>query len=306
MKERKLDPEQLERLLSGEEPAAEPGLRMLREAVHAELRDTAGDWDVDAAWQRLQRSRRMRRWPGMRRVVLAAAAIAAVLVGGTSLYRMWQSQRSGWAEYVVGAEEVRTVELADGSRVWLAPHSRLRVPRSFGREDRVVTLAGEALFAVARAEAKPFEVHAGRTVTRVLGTVFTVAAFAGTDAVEVVVAEGRVQVRATDLAAARVLRGGQQARVSADGAITTHGVDAAAHIGWTEGRLAFENSTLGAALPRLSHWLDLEITLADTTLDTLRFSAVLDARAREGALDALAATLGVRYAQSGRTVSFHR
>jgi transmembrane sensor len=86
--------------------------------------------------------------------------------------------------------------LNDGTQVVLSPKSRLRYPSQFTDSSRSVYLTGEAAFAVTR-NARPFLVHAGEMVTKVLGTRFVVRAFEADKKYSVQVQSGRVSVYAT-------------------------------------------------------------------------------------------------------------
>ncbi len=87
--------------------------------------------------------------------------------------------------------------LPDGSKVILEPYSSLKYPASFSGKQRDVFLKGEAFFDVTRDTTMPFLIYANETITKVLGTSFTIRAFDGDDDVEVIVKTGRVAVYAT-------------------------------------------------------------------------------------------------------------
>ncbi|MBD2757056.1 FecR family protein [Spirosoma validum] len=86
------------------------------------------------------------------------------------------------------------VALEDGSTVKLAAHSSLRFPKRFTTEERTVYLTGDAFFSVAKMPSRPFYVHAGNVVTKVLGTSFFVRSQSDTKQVRVDVVTGRVAV----------------------------------------------------------------------------------------------------------------
>lgn len=201
--------EQLARYLSGEADAAE------RQAIEAwaaadpsnaaELEKLRAIWDlgagatapvvdVDKAWARLdariaeaegrgrviplQRTRPITRW-------LAAASVFAGVVGGV---RYWYQQRP--EELMAANEHVRTV-LQDNSSVVLSPGSRVNVRM---KDERHITLQGEAYFEVQRDEERPFVVETDDVTVTVLGTAFEVSAFDTSNSVLVRVRHGKVRV----------------------------------------------------------------------------------------------------------------
>jgi transmembrane sensor len=86
------------------------------------------------------------------------------------------------------------VSLEDGSKVTLAPESRIRYARKFVGGKREVYLAGEAFFDISKDPARPFFVYANELVTKVLGTSFTIKAYKTSKEVTVEVKTGRVSV----------------------------------------------------------------------------------------------------------------
>lgn len=141
-------------------------------------------------------------WWGRMRWAAAAAVFLALGIGiwwqilpRTSLYeKQLASLKHTFSEKINTTRQVQTIRLPDQSVVSLAPESRVSYPASFGQQDRIVYLSGEATFAVTKNGEKPFLVHAGEVVTKVVGTRFTVRAFAGENRVQVQVQSGQVSV----------------------------------------------------------------------------------------------------------------
>ena len=105
------------------------------------------------------------------------------------------------------------VRLDDGSRVVLKPNSKLIISEPFVIAQRVVTLEGAAFFDVSRDTLHPFLVHTKEVITKVLGTSFTVSAFADDDNITVAVMTGSVSVmtkKDTDSTRATVLTPNQK------------------------------------------------------------------------------------------------
>ena len=100
----------------------------------------------------------------------------------------------GWLTSTNHASRPVALALADGSTVTLSGSSSLRHPQKFDGPERVVTLRGEAFFAVFHDAAHPFRVLTDKLETTVLGTSFTVRAFPGAADAAVLVRTGRVRV----------------------------------------------------------------------------------------------------------------
>lgn len=67
-----------------------------------------------------------------------------------------------------------SVKLSDGTSIVLNRGAVLKIDRSFGRNDRTVSLEGEAFFDVAKNPAKPFRILCGDDVFVVKGTSFNI------------------------------------------------------------------------------------------------------------------------------------
>ena len=65
-------------------------------------------------------------------------------------------------------------QLADGSRVYLNGNSEISFSKRFGKNNRKISLKGEAFFEVHRNEKIPFIISTYKTTTQVLGTSFNV------------------------------------------------------------------------------------------------------------------------------------
>jgi transmembrane sensor len=139
--------------------------------------------------------------PIFRRTWWALAASLALLV---SIGFWWFSQsknanntEGGQNAPKLAAEttdKLQKITLPDGSVVTLEKNSRLDMAQDFNGTTRTVHLTGEAFFDVVKNPSKPFIVHAGNLVTKVLGTSFRIKALTQAGDVTVNVVTGRVSV----------------------------------------------------------------------------------------------------------------
>ena len=181
----------------------------------------------------------------------------------------------------------RYKQLADGSRIDLNAATRIDVSWHL-RSRRVVLHDGQALFAVAPASYRPFEVQAGDTHIRVVGTVFDVRKNA--DTVVVSVLEGRVRVGTSQRTP--TLLG------AAEGIASVHGelgparhIDPQAATAWRSGRLVFERTPLAEALRDIQRYRDAPIRLHGERLAGLELSGVFDSARIDQLLDLLPTVL---------------
>lgn len=125
------------------------------------------------------------------RGTLLAASLAVLVAGLSSYFALPSAQLflSSPQVYASDGEGLRLVRLEDGTRIDLAPDSKIRV--RYTGHDRYVELERGTLFAdVVRDSDRPLTVHAGNGEVTVLGTRFEVARHEA--AVHVVVQSGGV------------------------------------------------------------------------------------------------------------------
>lgn len=135
-----------------------------------------------------------------------AAIAASLFIFGILSYQLFDSSDMSLTTEKLSNQEWINVENADGisleinlpdkSLVILEPFSSLKYPSFFTPEQRTVFLKGEAFFDIERDTLRPFLVYANETITKVLGTSFTIKAYEGQETVEVDVKSGRVAVYA--------------------------------------------------------------------------------------------------------------
>ncbi|XWW46422.1 FecR domain-containing protein [Fibrella sp. USSR17] len=101
---------------------------------------------------------------------------------------------SAYVEQHNSTDTPQVVTLSDGTSIILRKGSQIRYPQQFTGGKRVVYLAGEAFFEVAKDAKRPFFVYTNKLVTKVLGTSFTIKAYGSDKDVTVTVRTGRVAV----------------------------------------------------------------------------------------------------------------
>lgn len=263
-----------------------------------------GDWDVEQAWRQVaarldQPAPPLEHSPARlgRRGWLALAAAVTITVAAAWLWTVRVAPVGERSLVVVtGPGEQETVNLPDGSRVVVAPASRLEVVDDAGRGPRQVRLAGEAWFEVAADPDRPFLVHAAGTITEVLGTSFLVQELPG-GGVRVALVTGRTSLRRAAAPAAEVvtLDPGDLAVLAPDAAVATvtHAAEFGALLAWRDGRLDFDDAPLGEVRDALARWYGVTVVLADPALAARRFTGTFRLGELDDALDVLALSLGV-------------
>ncbi len=259
-----------------ERPALRGQLERMRTLWRALENRPASD-RVDRAWTRLSRSghastpARPLRVPDVRARSPWAARVVAFAAGAAAAVGVWLlSPRPtgdvaprGLVTYATAAGQRASIDLGEGTHIYLAPESRVRL----GDGARTVDLDGEASFDVAHDPRHPFVVHAGPAVIRDVGTRFLVKAYRADSAVRVAVTVGRVALRAAARSAKEYSLGpGDGASVRLDGATTlAPGIATAGVAPWDDG-LHFSAVPLPTVARTLSWWFGVDVTVGDPAL----------------------------------------
>lgn len=234
----------------------------------------------------MQRPRRS----ALRRSV-GALALAACLVLMVSVAGGWQPSR--WvqdlgADYVSAPGEVKTVTLADQSRVTLDADSAIAVDFSQG-ERHIQLRRGAGFFSVTHT-GESFVVEAGSGEARVLGTQFEVRLRPG--GAQVTVLSGRVGVTPVSGGRQQILGAGQQVAYSDGVADELHGVDSESRLAWRDGWLNYYKVSLADVVEDLRRYYPGRIILLNPALGERRISGSFPNKDAQAVLNSLQGVLG--------------
>lgn len=198
--EEKLLVEQWYEMLDGEENLDHPDeFNNLEQKLWDKIK---GDLQEEPPVQKLHRPSGFR---FLRPVLTVAAAFAAVLLITTAFYfyqdyttpapRLFSRIKSLSIKANSTPYEMK-IDLEDGSTVLLGPNSQIEYPEHFSAASREVLLRGDAFFQVSKNPSRPFLVYSNNTVTKVVGTSFTIKNNIQGSETEVSVRTGKVIVSA--------------------------------------------------------------------------------------------------------------
>lgn len=216
-------------------------------------------------------------------------------------------------QYTTSRGQNATIQLTDGSKVVLAPSSRLTISPDYAAAEREISLDGEAIFSVRHDPSHPFRVRARGAVIEDIGTRFDVRAYPSDATVTVAVAEGAVTLgrERTPLRAAAgaapegvILRQGEIGSLGPAGAVsaimTPH---VSNRLAWSRGRLVFVARPLPEVLVEIGRWYDLDIRVPDKRLASRLVTAEFSTQSASEMIDALALAVDATITRSGRVVT---
>lgn len=207
---------------------------------------------------------------------VSAVAIVFLLCGISSLFLLWQSEKTAveaveeYKEYVVevpdGAKS--KITFPDGSVVWLNAGSKVKYDSNFAKASRHVELTGEGYFEVSKNKELPFVVNTEKLSVKVLGTKFNLKSYEEDSEVKVTLKEGAVMVGDFPTDAAPVELKPNQ-RFTFRKAVLSMQVDSvdASHIdNWRNGAMTFDKVSLEEIVNELKRQYDISIRIENESL----------------------------------------
>jgi transmembrane sensor len=271
-----------------------------------DLKNTETDnIDVDKAWNNLNNRieaekpvipfRRQSLMPAFLRI-----AAMVIIVAGL-----------GWLMYEVAAPEKVTVTvamdeknievlLADCSKVYLNRDSRLIYPETFGRNNRKVTLKGEAYFDIAPDASHPFIIDAGNARVKVLGTSFNVITDNKDNEVEVFVTTGTVMLTSNDGSESLMIEPGYVGRVSGTSSSREVNTDPN-YLSWNTDILTYNGERLGVVFADLKRTFNIDIAASDPAINDYRLTSRFDSQPHDTIIKVICTTFNLHSVMEGGT-----
>jgi transmembrane sensor len=225
-----------------------------------------------------------------------AAAAAVLLAIGVAFTIAYLQLRPPHYETAIG--EQRDVLLPDGSRITLNTDTAVTV-RYAESVRRIDLERGEAVFSVKHDAHRPFDVAAGETLTRALGTEFNVDM--RRDRISVSVIEGVVRVSAVGDAGTGeppgipALTKGRTAEMRrGEGRIAETAADLNRIHAWRARRMEFSNTPLPDALAEFNRYSPAQVVIGTPELQSVRVSGVFSIGDTEAFLFSLREALGAQ------------
>jgi ferric-dicitrate binding protein FerR (iron transport regulator) len=268
---------------------------------HFDQNSSQRDWNSGEAWvqlhQRLEteglledqagRQDRHRIAPLFR----IAASIALVFaIGIPALYfGVIRESAKENVSHFVAMEGVYTVNLPDGSRVYLNKGAEISCSKAF-TDQRKVELTGEAFFEVMSDPQNPFTVHSGEMLVTVLGTSFNVKQLDSSSDTEVFVKTGKVRVSVEASDQSIQLEPGEV------GIVENRTLRAATqedpnYISWKTLEFKFVNSALSEVLNELEESYHVDIDAEDVDLSEMRITTSYSGQS----INAILETIGTAF-----------
>lgn len=198
-----------------------------------------------------------------------------------------------------------TIDLPDGTTVYLNSESTFRFPVRFQSGSREVHLSGEAAFSVAGDGGSTFNVHAGERSVVVTGTRFNVSAYGDDPFWETVLVEGAVEI----VGDGRTVHMKPRQRFLLDresGGERLQDIvsEEAVFAPWAAGTMSFRSLACEDISRKLSRWYDFEIAYADPGIRHMKFTGTVSRdEPLEAFLSLLEETTNVKFTIKGKCIT---
>ena len=204
-------------------------------------------------------------------------------------------------EVILAENQVKEINLPEGSRVALNLDSRISYSRGFKSDTRQVELEGEAFFEVARDTTRPFIIRAGELNIEVLGTSFNVKAYEVDETVEVTVESGKVAVyRVGDKSNMVILVRGEKAVFRKELAeLESMKNEDINFKSWKTRKIIFEDTPMSEVVRMINEIYQSDLRLSGSNLDDCPVTTIFDNQSLETVLNVLSSTLDLEISRDG-------
>lgn len=192
-----------------------------------------------------------------------------------------------------------SVELSDGTKVYLNANSTLEYPTQFSGNTREITLTGEAFFDVTKDETKPFIVKVAQTKIQVYGTKFNVNSYNG-KCIKTALVSGSVGVRTEGRDEIRIVPGQILLMNPENGEAVLNPANTNKYEAWLNGYFRCDNEEIEILLEDIAQWYGVEFFFESPASRQVKISASLDRkRSIEEVLELLSITSELQIIKKG-------
>jgi transmembrane sensor len=166
-----------------------------------------------------------------------------------------------------------TLDLSDGTKVWLNHGSKLIYPQHFSGKTRKVKLSGEGYFDVAHNPEKPFVVETEDIQIVAMGTQFNVNAYTSDNILETTLESGKVILKSNSNESFEMKPGQHFNWNKKYNSAEILDVDTEKYLSWKDGKLIFEDDSFENIASRLSRWYNVDIEFNNPKIKELTYTA---------------------------------
>lgn len=243
--------------------------------------------------------------------VAAASIVIAVFCGVYFVKEkpVLEDKQSVAANIIATQKGSKTsIQLPDGTKVWLNADSKINYDENFRDDVREVQLEGEAFFDVKKDSSRPFIIHTSTIDIKVLGTKFNVKSYRDETATETSLISGKVEISIKNNPEKKIILqpneklvvkhnshnntvSGREDNENALLVVKTLRKDPAYERSletlWLDNKLVFDSEPLEEVCRKLERWYNVKIDLQDERIKRETYTAIFDGETLLNVLTAL-------------------
>lgn len=260
-----------------------------------------------STWQKICRQINCFRWiekTFMLRVAAVMIPVLLLLGAGTVINHyvdLFGTASISRIELKAGMK--RTLQLPDGSTVYLGPGSTLTYPERFGLFRRTVHFSGDAYFDINHQHYRPFIIQSGDVSVQVLGTDFNLMSDSSSSHVSLRLDHGLVRLQSSTGSECYVKQGENVVYDKAHKQFYREKPDnSASYIDWKKGVMQFNNASLEKVLKYVSSTYNVRFRITVPDLKSYRYTIRWDNAPLETVLQDMAMITPIRFQRRGNLI----
>jgi transmembrane sensor len=263
--------------------------------------------------------------------LMVAASVVALTICGIHVYKETATSKNeakkGTNIVATQKGSRTTVQLPDGTKVWLNADSKIYYDEGFKKESREVRLEGEAFFDVKKDSSRPFVIRTSVVDIKVLGTRFNVKSYHDEDETETALVTGSIEIRIRNNPAKKIVLHPNEKLVvkhalNRDSAVKQKDTGntvmliqamrkdavykSSPETLWMENKLVFDGETLEEVCKKLERWYNVVIRIQDESLKKEIYTAIFDGETLLNVLTALKISARIDFSIHNKEVLIFR
>jgi len=238
---------------------------------------------------------------------IAAAMIFIISIAGLSIYIASETNlfyKNNWVEISTMAGQQSKVTLPDGSLVWLNASTVLKYHPD--KDERKVSMEGEAYFEVTHLANIPFIVETGTAIVKVLGTKFNVSHYPGSKMTEASLLSGKITMSIVENGEIVDLHPGEKVVYNAEKRLLSKNeVKVQNDILWRNGVLYFENEPFNDLVPKLERYYAVNFIYDKNDFGNIHYTGTIDNLNINKVLQFINLTIPITYEIDNKTVKLN-
>lgn len=235
---------------------------------------------------------------------VAAVFVFVLSIAGLSIYIASETNllyKSNWVEVSTEAGQRSKVSLPDGSLVWINAGTIIKYCPN--KNERKVSLNGEAYFEVTHSPDYPFIVETGDTKIKVLGTKFNVSHYSGSKITEASLLSGKIIMSLDKSDRVVDIRPGEKVTYNAETqALNKTEAIVQNDILWKQGVLVFENESFNDLIMKLERFYAVKFDYNRAIFENIHYTGTINNLNINRVLEFINLTIPINYEIDNKTI----